>query len=106
MEEDLTNILWAMFNSMQKLKQASPKARRPNTILSTDRKGANTNKKTATDMNTLLRYIEANGMKNGKTESVPASELDHFFVEICLNARRKNGEEWLNRRQFAVFSPE
>ena len=44
-------------------------------------------------MNTLLRYIEANGMKNGKTESVPVSELDHFFVEICLNARRKNGEE-------------
>ena len=82
-----------MFNSMQKLKQASPKARRPNTILSTNRKGANTNKKTATDMNTLLHFIEANGMKNGKTESVPASELDHFFVEICLNARRKNGEE-------------
>ena len=52
---------------------------------------ANTNKKTATDMNTLLRYIEANGMKNEKIESLPASELDHF-VEICFNARRKNGE--------------
>ena len=45
----------------------------------------------ATDMNTLLRYIEANGMKNEKIESLPASELDHF-VEICFNARRKNGE--------------
>ena len=33
-----TNILWARFNSMQKLKQLSPKARRPNTILSTNRK--------------------------------------------------------------------
>ena len=42
-------------------------------------------------MNTLFRYIEANGMKNEKIESLPASELDHF-VEICLNARRKNGE--------------
>ena len=46
------------------------------------------------DMNTLLRYIKANGMKNGKIESLPASELDHsVFVEIYLNARRKNGEE-------------
>ena len=53
---------------MQKLKQASLKARRPKT---------NTNKKTATDMNTLLRYIEANSMKNEKIESFPASELDH-----------------------------
>ena len=42
-------------------------------------KSANTNKKTATDMNTLLRYIEANGMKNEKIESLPASELDHFL---------------------------
>ena len=25
---------------------------------------ANTNRKTATDMNTLLRYMEVNGMKN------------------------------------------
>ena len=27
----------------------------------------------------LLRYIEVNGMKTGKTESLPASELDHFL---------------------------
>ena len=52
---------------------------------------SNTNKKTATDMNTLLRYIEANGMKIEEIESLPASELDHF-VEVCFNARRKNGE--------------
>ena len=36
-------------------------------------KSANTNKKTATDTNTLLRYMEANGMKNEKIESLPAS---------------------------------
>ena len=83
-----------MFNSMQKLKQASPKARRPNTILSTNRKGANTNKKTATDMNTLLRYMEANGMKNEKIESFPASELDHLLSKFFLNARKKNGEDY------------
>ena len=29
-------------------------------------KSANTNKEKATDMNTLLRYIEANGMKNDR----------------------------------------
>ena len=49
-------------------------------------KSANTNKKTATDMNTLLRYMEANGMKNEKIESRPVSELDHllskFFYHI------------------------
>ena len=43
-------------------------------------------KKTATDMNTLLRYMEANGMKN---------ELEHLFLEFFFfffNARRKNRE--------------
>ena len=57
-------------------------------------KSANTNKKTATDMNTLLRYIEANGMKNEKIESLPASELDHLLSKFFLNARKKNGEEY------------
>ena len=42
-------------------------------------KSANTNKKTATDMKTLLRYMEANSMKNEKIESLPAPELDHLF---------------------------
>ena len=42
-------------------------------------KSANTNKKTATDMKTLLRYMEANSMKNEKIESLPEPELDHLF---------------------------
>ena len=57
-------------------------------------KSANTNKKTATDMNTLLRYMEANGMKNEKIESLPASELDFLLSNFFLNARKKNGEEY------------
>jgi len=53
-------------------------------------KSANTNKKTATDMNTLLRYMEANGM----TKTLPASEFDHLLSNFFLNTRRKNGEEY------------
>ena len=45
-------------------------------------------------MNTLLRYIEANGMKNEKIESLPASELDHLLSKFFLNARKQNGEEY------------
>ena len=58
--------IWKLL--IQKLKRALQKARRPQTILSTNKKSANTNKKKATDMNTLLRYIEANGIKNEKIE--------------------------------------
>ena len=43
---------------------------------------ANTNKKTATDINTLLRYMEADSMKNEKIESLPASELDHLLSKF------------------------
>ena len=57
-------------------------------------KSANTNKKTATDMNTVLRCMEANGMKNEKIESLPASELDFLLWNFFLNARKKNGEEY------------
>ena len=57
-------------------------------------KSANTNKKTATDMNTFLRHKEANSMKNEKTESLPAHELDHLSSKFFLNARKKNGEEY------------
>ena len=60
-------------------------------------KSANTNKKKATDMNTLLRYVEANGMKNEKIESLPASELDHLHGGKT--------EENKIQRQFPVFSP-
>ena len=56
-------------------------------------KSANTNKKTATDMNTLIRYLEANGMKNEKIESLLASERDHLLLKFFWNARKKNGEE-------------
>jgi len=47
-------------------------------------KSANTNKKTATDMNTLLRNMEADDMTNDRIESlhVPASELDHLLSNI------------------------
>ena len=58
----------------------------------------NTNKKTATEMNTLLRYIEANGMKNEKIESFPASELDHL-----LSHPRKM-ENSTSQQEFPVFS--
>ena len=55
-------------------------------------KSANTNKKTATDMNTILCYMEAIGMKNEKTESFPASEPDHLLSKFCLHTCKKNGE--------------
>ena len=57
-------------------------------------KSANTIKKTATDMNTLLRYMEAIGMKNKKIESLPAFELDHLLSQFLWNARKKSGEEY------------
>ena len=54
-------------------------------------KSANTNKKTATDLNTLLCYMDANGMKNEKIESLPGSELDlllsNFFGPIKCGFR-------------------
>ena len=53
------------------------------------KKSANTNKKTATDMNTPLRCMEANGMKNEKIESLPASELDHLFSKFFWTHARK-----------------
>ena len=49
-------------------------------------------------MNTLLRFIEANGLNSQAIESLPASELDHllsiffFFFFFFMNVRKKNGE--------------
>jgi len=40
-------------------------------------------------MNTLLHYMETNGV-----ESLPASELDHLLSKLFMNTRRKNGEEY------------
>ena len=57
-------------------------------------KSANKNKKTAIDMNTLLRNMEDNGMKNENIESSPASELDHLLSKCFLNARKKSAEEY------------
>ena len=65
-----TNILQASFIIlkiwkllMQRLKQASPKATESQEAIDdfiNQQKSANTDKKTATDMNTLYRYVEAN----------------------------------------------
>ena len=44
-------------------------------------------------MNTLPLYMEANGMKNEKIESLPAFKLDHLLSKFVLNERKKNGEE-------------
>ena len=44
-------------------------------------------------MNTLIRYLEANGMKNEKIESLPAFERDHLLLKFFWNAHKKNGEE-------------
>ena len=38
--------------------------------------------KTSSDMNTLLRFIEANGLNSHTIESLPASELDHLLSMI------------------------
>ena len=66
-------------------------------------KSGNTNKKTATDMNTVLRYMEANGMKNEKIESLPASELDHHLSIFFLTHAGKL-EKNTSPQQFPVFS--
>ena len=58
-----------------------------------DQKSANTSKKTATDMNTLARYIKEIG-KNVKVENLPAAELDHLLCKFFMNIRKKNGQEY------------
>ena len=51
-------------------------------------------RKRSTDMNTLLRFIEANGLNSQTIESLPSSELDHLLSIsfFFMNVRRKNGE--------------
>jgi len=46
--------------------------------------------KTATDINTLLHYLqlEGNGMTNEIIESLPARELDHLLSKFFMNTRR------------------
>ena len=50
-------------------------------------------------MNTLLRYMEANGMKNEKIESLPASELDFLLPNFFLKARRKTEKKKITSQQ-------
>ena len=51
------------------------------------------NEDVLTDMNTLLRFIEANGLNSHTIESLPVSELDHLLsMFFFMNVRRKNGE--------------
>ncbi len=45
-------------------------------------------------MNTLFRFMEANGMENKRIESLPASEVDHLLSKFFMNIRRKNGGEY------------
>ena len=54
-------------------------------------------------MNILLRYIEANGMKNEKIESLLVFELDHFLSRVVRTQGGKT-EKNKSQRQFPVFS--
>ena len=55
-------------------------------------------------MNTLLRYMEANGMKNEKIESLPASELDHLLSKNFFWTHARKMEKSTSQQQFPVFS--
>ena len=53
-------------------------------------------------MNTLLRFIEANGLNSQTIESLPASELHNLLsIFFFMNVRRKNGE--YERATFSSF---
>ena len=55
-------------------------------------------------MNTLLRFTEANGMKNGKIESVPASELTTFLAKFAwMHGGKTEKKNWTgNSFQFSA----
>ena len=96
-----TNILQASFIIlkiwkllMQKLKQASPKEAIDDFMsFIKQQKSANTNKKMATDMNTLLRYMEANDKKweNWKLTCVQAWPpfVESFFERMAQEKWRR-----------------
>ena len=54
-------------------------------------------------MNTLLRFIEANGLNSQTIERLPASELDHL---LSINFIRTYAGKMVNtsRQHFTVFS--
>ena len=54
-------------------------------------------------MNTLLRCMEGNGMKNEKIESLPDSKLDHLCRNFFWTGARKM-EKSTSQQQFPVFS--
>lgn len=51
-------------------------------------------------MNTLFRFMEANGMKNEKIESLPASELDHILSTFFFE---RTQEKWRRVRASNIF---
>ena len=67
-------------------------------------KSTNTNKKTATDMNTLLLHMEANGIKNQKIESLPCVRAWPPFVEILFWTHARKMEKSTSQQQFPGFS--
>ena len=83
---------------MQKLKQASPEKEAIDDFIN-QQESAITNKRTVTAVNTLIRYMEANGMKNEKIESLPASELDFLLPNFFLNAHRKTEKNKITSQQ-------
>ena len=93
-----TNILWVSFISPWRYETFDAETETGITEeeaiddFINQQESANTNKRTVTDMNTLLRYMEAYGMKNEKIESLPASELDFLLSNFFMKARRKNEE--------------
>ena len=66
-------------------------------------KSANTNKKTATDMNTLLCYMEAIGIKMRKLKAYLHLSLTTFCQNFFSTHARKM-EKNTSQQQFPVFS--
>ena len=58
-------------------------------------------KKTSTNMITLLRFIEANGLNSQTIESLTASELGHLSPISFMNVRRKR---WIRASNIFPFS--
>ena len=61
-------------------------------------------------MNTLLRFIEANGLNSQTIESLPASELDHLlsilflFLFLFLFFYERKQEKWWREYESATVS--
>ena len=64
---------------------------------------SNTNKKTATDMNTLLRYIEANGMKMRKLKAYLRPSLTTLSKFVLTQGGKTEKDK--SQRQVSSFQP-